>query len=87
MTRDAGPNKPRNFLGFAEKSPRGPYIVGQLKVKPGIVQAAGPGESLAGALHRRSMHLFIALTSILGVKVEIAMSHLSFSLLKNRERQ
>ena len=35
LTRDAGPKphivwfKPRGFLGFAEKSPRGPYIVGQ----------------------------------------------------------
>ena len=28
LTRDAGP-KPRGFLGFAEKNPRGPYIVGQ----------------------------------------------------------
>ena len=34
--RDAGPKphtKPRGFLGFAEKNPRGPYIVGQVKVQ------------------------------------------------------
>ena len=32
LTRDAGPKPhivPRDFLGFAEKSPRRPYIVGQ----------------------------------------------------------
>ena len=45
LTRDAGPKTTRGFLGFAEKSPRGPYIVGQART---LTYDAGPTRDLAG---------------------------------------